>query len=94
MKSIQEQVVTTAVIVEEDEALMQLLGKKVTFLCLNYIYVGKLVGVNKTSIKLEDASIVYETGAWDTKSYKDAQQLPTKHLFLNISTIESFGELK
>jgi hypothetical protein len=94
MKSLKEKVVTTTEVVEEDDAFVQLLGKTVTFLCLNYIYVGKLVGVNKTSVKLENPAIVYETGAWDTSSYKDIQYLPTKTLFLNIATIESFGELK
>lgn len=77
----------------ENEGLLALMGKTVTFFCMNYIYAGKLIGVNKTCLKLENAHIVYETGAYTDKKFKDAQKL-NDVFYLQIDTIESFGELK
>lgn len=77
----------------EGEGLVALLGKRVTFFCMNYIYTGDLVGVNETCILLEKPAIVYETGAFDTKDWKDAQSLPNS-LYLQTSAIEAFGEVK
>lgn len=96
MKVLKEQkvIVQEATVTEEEnEGLMALMGKTVTFFCMNYIYAGKLVGVNKTCIKLENAHIVYETGAFTDKKFKDAQKL-NDTFYLQIDTIESFGELK
>lgn len=78
---------------EENEGLISLMGKTVTFFCMNYIYAGKLVGVNTKCIKLENAHIVYETGTYNDKKFKDAQKL-NDVFYLQIDTIESFGELK
>lgn len=78
---------------DENEGFMALLGKVVTCFCLNYIYTGKLTGVNTTCIKLENPSIVYETGAFDTKTWKDAQKLPNT-IYLQVGCIEAFGEVK
>jgi hypothetical protein len=82
-------------IVEEisGEGLEKLLGERVTLFCLNYIYTGKLIGVNASCVLLEEASIVYETGGMDTKTWKDAQPLPHAW-YVQISAIESFGILK
>jgi len=77
----------------EDEGFIALIGKRVTILCLNYIYTGTLTGVNETCVLLEDPAIVYETGEWSSKTYKDVQKLPT-HLYVSMNCIESFGELK
>ncbi len=77
----------------EGEGLMALLGKRVTFFCLNYIYTGDLVGVNDTCVLLENPAIVYETGALNTKEWKDAQKLPN-NLYVTMNCIESFGEVK
>ena len=52
----------------EGEGLVSLLEQRVTLYCMNYIYTGKLVGVNSTFVKLEDAEIVYETGDFAEKS--------------------------
>ena len=73
----------------EGEGLEGLLGKPVTLFCLNYIYTGKLVGVNDKFVKLEKASVVYETGAFTDKYFKDAQPLP-RDLYVMQSAIESF----
>ncbi len=75
----------------EGEGLTALLGENVMLFCLNYIYAGKLIGVNTTCVLLEGASIVYETGAFSDKKMKDAQALPFQH-YVNIAAIESFGK--
>ena len=80
-------------IVESDEqaGLEALLGETVLLLCANYFYAGKLVGVNKTCVELENPSIVYETGAWDNKSYGDVQKLHAKKWYVQLDAIESYG---
>ena len=82
-------------IVEEisGEGLEKLLGERVTLFCLNYIYTGKLMGVNTSCVLLEDAAIVYETGELTSKGWKDAQKLPNAW-YVQLCCIESFGVLK
>ena len=75
------------------EGLVKLLGERVTLFCLNYIYTGKLEGVNDTYVKLVDAAIVYETGELGDHKWKDAQKLPNEW-YVQTSAIESFGILK
>ena len=75
----------------ENEGMIALLGKPVMLFCLNYIYTGTLSGVNDTCVQLENASIVYETGAFDKTSFTDAQKLPFV-LYIKNSAIESFTE--
>jgi hypothetical protein len=77
----------------ENEGLIKLMGERVTFFCLNYIYTGKLTGVNEQYVKLEDAAIVYETGAFTEKNWKDAQALP-RPVYIMLQTVESFGIMK
>lgn len=77
----------------DDEGLMSLIGKRVTFFCMNYIYTGDLTGVNETCVLLENPAIVYETGAFDTKTWKDAQKLPNS-IYIQLSAVEAFGEVK
>ena len=82
-------------IVEEvsGEGLEKLMSETVTLFCLNYIYTGKLVGVNETCVLLDNAKIVYETGPLTDKKWKDAQDLPGSW-YVQIGAIESFGLLK
>ena len=75
------------------EGLEKLLGEVVTLFCLNYIYTGKLIGVNATCVLLSDAKIVYETGPLGDTKWKDAQALPDEW-YVQTSSIESFGKLK
>lgn len=77
----------------DGEGLVALMGEDVTFFCLGYIYAGKLVGVNATFVKLENGHVVYETGEFSSKTFKDAQKLPND-LYIQISAIESFSVLK
>ena len=75
------------------EGLLKLMGERVTLFCLNYIYTGKLAGVNDACVLLEDAAIVYETGDLTSSAWKDAQKLPGGW-YVQIGAIESFGVLK
>jgi hypothetical protein len=77
----------------QGEGLEKLLGERVTLFCMNYIYTGVLTGVNDSCVLLTDAAIVYETGAFTEKNWKDAQKLP-HDWYVSIASIESFGKLK
>ena len=77
----------------EGEGLMSLMGERITLFCMNYIYTGKLTGVNEVCVELYNPAIVYETGAFDQKDWKDAQSLPKK-LYVMTAAIESFGVVK
>lgn len=83
-------------IVEEisGEGLDKLLGKRVTFFCLNYIYAGDLVGVNDDCVLLKNAEIVYETGPLESAKWKDAQKLPGDDWYVQRLAIESYGVMK
>ncbi len=78
----------------ENEGLDKLLGETVTLFCMNFFYNGKLAGVNDTCVLLEDAKIIYETGAWSDSKWKDAQSLGIKEFYVQKSAIESFGKTK
>jgi hypothetical protein len=75
------------------EGLDKLIGERVTLFCMNYIYTGRLTGVNETCVLLSDAAIVYETGALTSDSWNDAQALP-HDWYVQLSAVESFGVLK
>lgn len=77
----------------DGEGFLALVGQRITVFCMNYFYTGKLVGVNDGFIKLEKASIVYETGDFNEKTWKDAQPLPND-VYVMKSAIESFTVLK
>ena len=73
--------------------MKELIGKRVTIFCAVYIYTGKLVDVTDKYVKLEAASIVYETGSFDEPNWRDAQPLPN-NWYVATNIIESFGILK
>ena len=73
--------------------MKELIGKRVTIFCAVYIYTGKLVDVTDKYVKLEAASIVYETGGFDEPDWRDAQRLPN-NWYVATNIIESFGILK
>lgn len=75
------------------EGLVALMGEQVILFCLNYIYSGKLIGVNETFVKLENAHIVYSTGAFTEKKFNDSQKVNDEH-YIQIAAIESFGLTK
>ena len=71
----------------------QFYGKRITLFCANYIYTGDMVGSDDDCVQLSNAAIVYETGEFDNKSWKDAQNLPND-VYVMKSFVESFMELK
>lgn len=75
----------------EGESLTALLGENVILYCMNYFYAGKLVGVNDTDVQLEDASIVYETGPLNAKTWANAEKLPSSLWYIRTAAIESYG---
>ena len=77
----------------EGEGLLKLMGERVTLFCANYIYTGKLAGVNIDDVLLTDAAVVYETGPFSDGNWKDAQKLPSPW-YVRTSMIESYGILK
>lgn len=77
----------------ENEGLVSLMGRRVTLFCMNYIYTGKLVGVNETCVRLDNPAIVYETGPFGDKTWKDAQALPNT-IYVMLACVESFGIVK
>jgi hypothetical protein len=77
----------------QGEGLVALMGQRVTLFCMNYIYTGDLVGVNDTCVLLKNAGIVYETGAFTDKGWKDYQQLPND-VYVQTAAIEMFTVLK
>lgn len=78
----------------ENEGLIKLMGERVILFCANYFYTGKLIGVNQDCILLEDPAIVYETGPFTDKSYKDEQKMNCPEWYVMTSAIESFGKAK
>jgi hypothetical protein len=84
MKKLVEQV--------EGEGLESLLGEKVQLWCMNYIYTGKLIGVNDKDVLLTEAKVVYETGALDADAWSDAQPLP-HDLYVRTAAIESYSKV-
>ena len=77
----------------EGEGLMSLLGQVVTLFCDTYIYTGLLEGVNDDCVLLKDPSIVYETGAFTTSTWQNAQKLPHP-IYVMKGKIEAFGLVK
>jgi hypothetical protein len=71
------------------EIMYTLIGKYVYVMAASYAYAGKLVEVTEEGIKIEDPSIVYDTGPWDAADWADAQKLPTKWVFVGAAQIES-----
>ena len=77
----------------DGEGMIGLMGQRVTLFCANYFYTGKLVGVNDTCVRLDDAAIVYETGPFTEKGWKDAQVLPHS-IYVMLHSVEAFGVVK
>jgi len=75
----------------DGEGLDGLLGETVLLFCANYIYTGKLIRVNATCVCLEEPAIVYETGEFSAKAFKDVQRLAAKVFYVQTGAIESFG---
>ena len=75
----------------KEEGMLALLGQNIEIFCGVYIYAGKLVGVNDKCVKLENPHLVYETGGFLDKKYKDAQPMGREFHYVATGFIESFG---
>lgn len=78
----------------DGEGLVALLGQNVLLFCSNYFYAGTLVGVNDADVQLEGAKIVYETGAFSSKEWKNAETLPSSIWYVRTAFIEAYGAAK
>lgn len=78
----------------KEDGLESLMGEKVILFCANYFYAGKLEGVSRTLVKLIDPAIVYETGDFSSKTWKDAQSMHVPELYVRLAMVESFARGK
>ena len=76
----------------DGEGLMSFLGEKIIIFAMNYFYAGTLAGVNEDCVLLEDGGIVYETGAFTDKAWKDFQKIGT--VYVRIAAIEAYAKGK
>ena len=76
-----------------ESAFESLIGKQVTFFCLNYIYHGEIASYDDESVKIKNPKIVYETGAFDKSGFEDSQELKCTEFNIKRKAIESFGVL-
>jgi hypothetical protein len=84
----------TSTVVEVTGGAETLLGQTVYLACTSYAYTGLLTGVNDKFVEVENPHIVYETGPWSGKDWKDAQKLPTDRLVVYQAQIESMFAVK
>lgn len=80
------------VIEVEGEGLSALLGEPVILFCMNYFYAGTLAGINTDCVLLQNAGIVYETGPFGDKNWKDFQKVGD--VYVRIAAIEAFAKGK
>lgn len=81
------------IVTDNSKEFEDVLGKEVAIFCVIYIYSGTLVGVNETHVVLENAKIVYETGAFTSPDWKDAQALPAKEVKVRKDMVECHFEV-
>lgn len=72
---------------------LRLQGKRMTIWCVNFIYTGTLAEIHADCVKLDDPSVVYETGGLTEGTWKDAQELPDS-IYVMRAAIECFGIMK
>lgn len=82
------------IIEDTSEGLIKLIGEVITVYCESFIYSGQLIGVNDDCVLLDNAKIVYDTGAHKDKGWGLAEPLPNGKWYVMKSKIESFGIFK
>jgi len=75
----------------EKSPLEEMAGQYVQLWCLNYIYSGKLVGVNDSEVILVDSQVVYETGKLIDKGWNYSESTGVDELVVRLSAIESYS---
>lgn len=73
--------------------LQHMLNREIYVCCTGYAYAGVLETAGARSITIRAPSIVYETGPWDEKVWRDAQRLPTARAVVMLSQVESIFEV-
>ena len=74
----------------DDNGMSEYLGKNVVLFCVNYIWSGRLAGVNGDHVLLEDGGIVFETGEFNSTKFKDFQKLGHE-IRIPKAMIEAYG---
>jgi hypothetical protein len=82
-------------IIEANDSMIieSFLGKYVTIFCMRYIYTGKVLKIDAKHLVLGECKIVYETGGFETNTWKDAQSLGVNEWVVALDAIEGFGVL-
>lgn len=80
--------------IDNDSFLESLMGQRITVFCARYIYTGDLIAISNDEILLKHPAIVYETGSFGSKDWKDAQQLPHDQFCIDRRSVESYGIMK
>jgi hypothetical protein len=80
-------------VIEVDGGFDYLLGKTVCIITSGYIWTGILSGINATFFELTDPHIIYETGPWNDKMWKDVQKLPTDKARVFFEQLEGIFEV-
>lgn len=91
-KLTQKPVVQTEEVLEETgQAYYEsLMGTRPILYCANFFYTGKIIGVNGLGVLLgNDASIVYLTGAHDSKKFSSHAGFGGANVFVHYAAIEA-----
>lgn len=64
-------------------------SKHICFICLDYIYWGKIQVQNEKTISLSDCYIIYDTGKWSDPEWKTAEFVGNWNV--QLSAVESWG---
>jgi hypothetical protein len=75
-----------------EEGFLALIGKNVEIQTGLFIYAGKLIGVNSTCVKLDNAHTVFDTGDFKNKKYSDAQARENPILYVQLAGVFAFNE--
>lgn len=66
-----------------------LVGQYVYVACGNYAYAGKLGAMDGGFVRIDDATVVYETGPWSSARWMTEEKLPTKSgVIVNVANVE------
>ena len=74
-----------------EEALMSLTGEYVWLWAINYVYAGILVDCSSTDVRLEEATLVLESGEFKNNDFKEFEVLPFP-VHVRTAAIESFSK--
>ena len=78
----------------ESQGIRSLVGKKIVVYACRFIYTGVVAYADDQYVRLSDAHIVYDTGAHDKdkKSWDTVEPTWNSTWYIQLSSIESFGE--